>query len=171
MVQNIQFWSTPSPISINGWAISQKNGSKLPGVTLKNIRTNFKMNQHHSKNSNVKKLKLNFEKLNFWLIFAQILIFYCPKVLSNASNKPCRLVSEYMSLHKKRLGGSVQLFFSLWIFNSLKISKKQPISLVFSPEVNFSHTQLPSIALKCYPTITSLPQHTKDGEKNGIHTR
>ena len=113
-------------------------------------------------------MKINFEKLNFLLIFAQILIFYCPKVVQNALNKPCRLVSEYMSLHKKRLGGSVQLFFSLWIFNSLKISKKQPISLVFSPEVNFSHTQLPSIALKCYPTITSLPQHTKDGEKTGF---
>ena len=113
-------------------------------------------------------MKLNFEKLNFWLIFAQILIFYCPKVLPNASNKPCRLVSEYMSLHKKRLGGSVQLFFSLWIFNSLKIKKKQPLSLVFSPKVNFSHTQLPSIALKCYPTITSLPQHAKDGEKAGF---
>ena len=124
MVQNIQFWSTPSPISINGWAISQKNGSKLPGVTLNNIRATFKMNQHHSKNSNVKKLKLNFEKLNFWLIFAQRLIFYCSKVLQTASNKSCRLVSECMSLHKKRFGGSVQSYFSLWIFNSLKIKKK-----------------------------------------------
>ena len=113
-------------------------------------------------------MKLNFEKLNFWLIFAQILIFYCPKVLQNASKKPCRLVSEYMSLHKKRLGGSVQSFFSLWIFYSLKISKKQPISLIFSPKVNFSHTKLSYIALQCYPTITSLPQHTKDGEKTGF---
>ena len=147
MVQNTQFWSTPGHISLNGWAISQKKGSKLPEVTLKNMRATYKMNQHHSKNSNVWKLKLNFEKLNFWLIFAQILIFYCPKVLQNASKKPCRLVSEYMSLHKKRLGGSVQSFFSLWIFNSLEISKKQPLSLVFSPKVNFSHTQLPTIAL------------------------
>ena len=113
-------------------------------------------------------MKLNFEKLNFWLNFAQILIFNCPKVLPNASNKPCRLVSEYLSLHKKRLGGSVQSFFLLRIFNSSKISKKQPLSLVFSPKVNFSHTQLPSIALKCHPTITSLPQHTKDGEKTGF---
>ena len=124
MVQNIQFWSTPSPISINGWAISQKNGSKLPGVTLKNIRATYKMNQHHSKNSNVWKLKLNFEKLNFWLIFAQILIFYCPNVRQNAINKPCRLVSEYMSLHIKRLGGSVQSFSSLSIFYCLEIKKK-----------------------------------------------
>ena len=123
------------------------------------------MNQHHSKNSNVWKLKLNFEKLNFWLIFAQRLIFCCPKVLQTASNKSCRLVSECMSLHKKRFGGSVQSYFSLWIFNSLKIKKKQPLSLIFCPKVNFSHTQLPSIALKCYPSITSLPQHTKDGKK------
>ena len=113
-------------------------------------------------------MKLNFEKLNFWLDFTQILIFYCPKVLINASNKPCRLVSEYLSLHKKRLGGSVQSFFSLWIFNSLRIKKKQPLSLDFSPKVNFSHTQLPSIALKFYPAIISLPQHTKDGKKTGF---
>ena len=74
MVQNTQFWSTSAHISLNGWAISQKNGSKLPEVTLKNMRATYKMNQHHSKNSNVWKLKLNFEKLNFWLIFAQILV-------------------------------------------------------------------------------------------------
>ena len=124
MVQNTQFWSTPGHISLNGWAISQKKGSKLPEVTLKNMRATYKMNQHHSKNSNVWKLKLNFEKLNFWLIFAQILIFYCPKVLQNASKKPCRLVGEYMSLHKKRLGGSVQSFLSLSIFYCLEIKKK-----------------------------------------------
>ena len=123
MAQISKFWATPGHIGIYGWAIIQKNGSKLPGVTLKNIKATYKMNQHHSKNSNAWKLKLDFEKLNFWLIFAQILIFYCPKVLQNASNKPCRLVSECMSLHKKRLGGSVQSFFSLWIFYSLKIKK------------------------------------------------
>ena len=137
MVQITQFWSTPGHISLNGGAISQKNGSKLPEVTLRNMRATYKMNQHHSKNSNVWKLKLNFEKLNFWLIFAQILIFYCPKVLQNASKKPCRLVGEYMSLHKKRLGCSIQSFYSQGILNCLKIKKKQLLLLVFSHKVIF----------------------------------
>ena len=117
------------------------------------------------------KIEVEFWKIEFLAYFCSNIDFLLSQGATICLKKPCILASEYMSLLKKRLGGSVQSFFLLWIFNSSKISKKQPLSLVFSPKVNFSHTQLPSIALKCYPSITSLPQHTKDGEKNWIYMR
>ena len=73
------------------------------------------------------------------------------------------LVNIY--LFTKKIGRFYSIIFLTLNFLLSKDKKNQPLSLILSPKDNFSHSQLPSIALKCYPNITSLPQHTKNGEK------